>query len=74
MLLKYIDIIILSFCAQTVQVTYTLVLEQLTAALEVQREECRQRASASQTLIRSNLDQIISSQDFLEQKVRGNAH
>ncbi|XP_037837931.1 protein Niban 1 isoform X2 [Kryptolebias marmoratus] len=54
----------------TVQATYTLVLEQLTAALEVQREECRQTASASQALIRSNLDQILSSHSFLEQKVR----
>ncbi|KAK5607078.1 hypothetical protein CRENBAI_008062 [Crenichthys baileyi] len=54
----------------TVQVTYTLVLEQLTAGLEALREECRQTASASQALIRSNLDQIMSSHDFLEQKVR----
>ncbi|MEQ2290835.1 hypothetical protein AMECASPLE_007059, partial [Ameca splendens] len=54
----------------TVQVTYTLVLEQLTASLEALREECRQTASASQALIRSNLDQIMSSHDFLEQKVR----
>ncbi|XP_028987066.1 protein Niban 1-like [Betta splendens] len=54
----------------TVQATYTLVLEQLTASLEALREECRQAASANQGLIRSNLDQIISSQNFLEQKVR----
>ncbi|KAM4551663.1 protein Niban 1-like [Odontesthes bonariensis] len=54
----------------TVQATYTLVLEQLSAALEALREECRQTASASQALIRSNLDQIMSSHSFLEQKVR----
>ncbi|KAM4727895.1 protein Niban 1-like [Anableps anableps] len=54
----------------TVQATYTLVLEQLTIGLEALREECRQTASASQALIRSNLDQIMSSQDFLVQKVR----
>ncbi|KAM9323454.1 protein Niban 1-like isoform 2-T2 [Pholidichthys leucotaenia] len=54
----------------TVQATYTLVLEQLTAALETLREECRQSASANQGLIRSNLDQIMSSHCFLEQKVR----
>ncbi|XP_069029323.1 LOW QUALITY PROTEIN: protein Niban 1-like [Embiotoca jacksoni] len=54
----------------TVQATYTLVLEQLTADLEAMREECRQTASANQTLIRSNLDQIMSSHRFLEQKVR----
>ncbi|XP_038127393.1 protein Niban 1-like [Cyprinodon tularosa] len=54
----------------TVQGTYTLVLEQLTAGLEALREECRQTASASQALIRSHLDQIMSSHVFLEQKVR----
>ncbi|XP_007565182.1 protein Niban [Poecilia formosa] len=54
----------------TVQATYTLVLEQLTAGLEALREECRQAASASSALIMSNLDQIVTSQDFLVQKVR----
>nr|XP_019968880.1 PREDICTED: protein Niban-like [Paralichthys olivaceus] len=54
----------------TVHATYTLVLEQLTASMEVLREECRQTASVNQALIRSNLDQIISSLSFLEQKVR----
>ncbi|XP_043990072.1 protein Niban 1-like [Gambusia affinis] len=54
----------------TVQATYTLVLEQLTAGLEALREECRQTASASAALIFSNLDQIMTSQDFLVQKVR----
>nr|XP_033506986.1 protein Niban 1-like isoform X1 [Epinephelus lanceolatus] len=54
----------------TVQATYTLVLEQLTASLEALREECRQTASSNQALIRSNLDQIISSHCFLEEKVR----
>ncbi|KAK2895753.1 protein Niban 1-like [Channa argus] len=54
----------------TVQATYTLVLEQLTASLDALREECRQTASANQALIRSNLDQIITSHCFLEQKVR----
>ncbi|XP_026169956.1 protein Niban 1-like [Mastacembelus armatus] len=54
----------------TVHATYTLVLEQLTANLEDLREKCRQTASANQALIRSNLDQIMSSHYFLEQKVR----
>ncbi|KAM9349093.1 protein Niban 1-like [Symphorus nematophorus] len=54
----------------TVQATYTVVLEQLTARLEALREECRQTASANQALIRSNLDQIMSSHCFLEEKVR----
>ncbi|KAK2843969.1 hypothetical protein Q5P01_010628 [Channa striata] len=54
----------------TVQATHTLVLEQLTAGLNALREECRQTASANQALIRSNLDQIVSSHSFLEQKVR----
>ncbi|XP_044074760.1 protein Niban 1-like [Siniperca chuatsi] len=54
----------------TVQATYTLVREQLTASLEALREECRQTASANQALIRSNLDQIMYSHCFLEEKVR----
>ncbi|XP_075935122.1 protein Niban 1-like [Anarhichas minor] len=54
----------------TVQATYILVLEQLTASLEALREECRQTASANQASIRSNLDQIISSHCFLEEKVK----
>ncbi|KAG8013849.1 Protein Niban [Nibea albiflora] len=54
----------------TVQATYTLVLEQLTTSLEALREECRKTASANQALIRSNLDQIMSSHRFLEEKVR----
>ena len=59
---------------QTVQATYMLVLELLSASLEVLREECRQTALANQVLIRSNLDQIMSSHCFLEQKIRGTAH
>ncbi|XP_054452805.1 protein Niban 1-like isoform X2 [Anoplopoma fimbria] len=58
----------------TVQATYTLVLEQLTASLEALREECRQTASASQAVIRSNLDQIISSHCFLEEKIKACVH
>ncbi|XP_035026225.2 protein Niban 1 [Hippoglossus stenolepis] len=54
----------------TVHVTYTLALEQLISSMVVLREECRQTASANQALIRSNLDQIMSSLSFLEQKVR----
>ncbi|XP_023126496.2 protein Niban 1-like [Amphiprion ocellaris] len=52
-----------------VQATYSLVLEQLAATLEVLREECRQTASANQALIRANLDEIMSSHCFLEQKI-----
>uniref|UniRef100_A0A3Q0QPR8 Niban 1/2/3 domain-containing protein n=1 Tax=Amphilophus citrinellus TaxID=61819 RepID=A0A3Q0QPR8_AMPCI len=54
----------------TAQATYTMVLETLTAGLEALKEECRQTASNNQALIRSNLDQIMSSHSFLEQKVR----
>ncbi|CAN9503425.1 unnamed protein product [Ophioblennius macclurei] len=54
----------------TVQATYTLVLEQVNSSLETLRAECRQTASANQTLIRSNLDQIMSSRRFLEQKIK----
>ncbi|XP_062260162.1 protein Niban 1-like [Platichthys flesus] len=54
----------------TVHATYTLALEQLISSMEGLREECRQTATANQALIRSNLDQIVSSLSFLEQKVR----
>ncbi|XP_041849579.1 protein Niban 1-like [Melanotaenia boesemani] len=54
----------------TMQATYALVSEHLTAGLETLREDCRKTASASQALIRSDLDQIMTSQHFLEQKVR----
>ncbi|XP_060940598.1 protein Niban 1-like [Limanda limanda] len=54
----------------TVHLAYTLALEQLISSMEVLREECRQTATANQALIRSNLDQIMSSLSFLEQKVR----
>ncbi|XP_063318250.1 protein Niban 1-like [Pelmatolapia mariae] len=54
----------------TVQATHMLVLEKLTAGLDALKKECRQTASDNQALIRSNLDQIMSSHLFLEQKVR----
>ncbi|XP_034071374.1 protein Niban 1-like [Gymnodraco acuticeps] len=54
----------------TVQASYSLVLEQLSFSLEALRAECRQTASANQALIRSNLDQIMSSHCFLEEKVK----
>ncbi|XP_028296610.1 protein Niban-like isoform X2 [Gouania willdenowi] len=54
----------------TVQATYTVVLEQLTAKLQSLRKECHQTASANQMLIRSNLDQIVTSHSYLEQKVK----
>ncbi|XP_070775445.1 protein Niban 1-like [Enoplosus armatus] len=53
----------------TVQATYALVLDQLAAGLEALRAECRQTASANQALIRSNLDQIMSSHRFLQERV-----
>ncbi|KAI4809979.1 hypothetical protein KUCAC02_018829 [Chaenocephalus aceratus] len=54
----------------TVQASYSLVLEQLSFSLEALRAECLQTASANQALIRSNLDQIMSSHRFLEEKVK----
>lgn len=56
---------------QTMQGTYSLVLEQVTSSLEALKEECHQKASNSQNLIRSALDQIMSSLTFLEEKIRG---
>ncbi|XP_071392703.1 protein Niban 1-like [Centroberyx affinis] len=54
----------------TVQATYTLVLEQLTDGLEALKGACRQTASANQAVVRSNLDQIMASRRFLEDKLR----
>uniref|UniRef100_UPI003AAB239C protein Niban 1-like n=1 Tax=Centroberyx gerrardi TaxID=166262 RepID=UPI003AAB239C len=54
----------------TVQATYTLVLEQLTDGLEALKGVCRQTASANQAVVRSNLDQIMASRCFLEDKLR----
>ncbi|XP_046883139.1 LOW QUALITY PROTEIN: protein Niban 1-like [Hypomesus transpacificus] len=48
-----------------VQAAYQLVQEQLGAGLEALKEECRQTASANQTLIRSDLDQILASRALL---------
>lgn len=54
----------------TVQATYTLVLEQLTKGLEAMRDECHQTASTNQPRMRADMDQIMSSHDFLVQKVK----
>lgn len=43
----------------------------MTSSLQALRDECCQKASSFQTLIRSDLDQIVSSLCFLEEKVRG---
>ncbi|XP_072297872.1 protein Niban 1-like [Eucyclogobius newberryi] len=55
----------------TVQAAYTLVLEQLKPGLEALRAECRESASANQSLLRSNLDQITASHSFLLDKIQG---
>ncbi|KAM4623658.1 protein Niban 1-like [Polymixia lowei] len=57
-----------------VQATYNLIVEQLINGLEVLKGECRQTALANQALIRPNLDQIMASRCFLEDKLRACIH
>ncbi|XP_060744115.1 protein Niban 1 [Tachysurus vachellii] len=55
----------------TVQVTYELVQEQLREGLQRLKEECREIAKQQETLIRSDMDQIINSSNFLKSKLQG---
>ncbi|KAG5850591.1 hypothetical protein ANANG_G00084080 [Anguilla anguilla] len=54
----------------TVEAAYILVQEQLLKGLSALKQECRAAAKQQEALIRSNMDQIISSQDFLAGKLR----
>ncbi|XP_043114915.1 protein Niban 1 [Puntigrus tetrazona] len=54
----------------TVEATYELVHEQLRGGLESLKNECREATKQQEALIRSDMDQIINSQTFLETKLQ----
>ncbi|XP_056100660.1 protein Niban 1 [Rhinichthys klamathensis goyatoka] len=54
----------------TVEATYELVHEQLREGLESLKNECRDTTKQQEALIRSDMDQIINSQTFLETKLQ----
>jgi len=54
-----------------VEATYELVHEQLREGLESLKNECRDATKQQEALIRSDMDQIINSQTFLETKLQG---
>ncbi|XP_051554492.1 protein Niban 1-like [Myxocyprinus asiaticus] len=54
----------------TVEATYELVQEQLLEGLESLKNECRDTTKQQEALIRSDMDQIINSQTFLETKLQ----
>ncbi|XP_035277761.1 protein Niban 1-like [Anguilla anguilla] len=54
----------------TVEAAYALVQDQLREELATLREECSASAKQQEALIRSNMDQIISSRTFLEGKLQ----
>ncbi|XP_060800262.1 protein Niban 1 [Neoarius graeffei] len=55
----------------TVQATYELVQDQLSEGLQRLKEECSEIAKQQETLIRSDMDQIINSSNFLKSKLQG---
>ncbi|XP_016105328.1 protein Niban-like [Sinocyclocheilus grahami] len=54
----------------TVEATYELVHEQMREGLESLKNECREATKQQEALIRSDMDQIINSQTFLETKLQ----
>ncbi|KAL4635071.1 protein Niban [Arapaima gigas] len=54
----------------TVEAAYLLVQEQLLKGFAALKEECQGVAKEQETLIRSHMDQIVSSWDFLEGKLK----
>ncbi|KAJ8357198.1 hypothetical protein SKAU_G00199920, partial [Synaphobranchus kaupii] len=54
----------------TVEAAYALVQDQLREGLTALREECAASAKQQEALIRSDMDQIISSRVFLEGKLQ----
>ncbi|KAG7321684.1 hypothetical protein KOW79_014542 [Hemibagrus wyckioides] len=55
----------------TVEATYELVQEQLKEGLQRLKEECSEKAKQQETRIRSDMDQIIDSWNFLKSKLQG---
>lgn len=54
----------------TVEATYDIVQEQLRDGLESLKTECRDATRQQEALIRSDMDQIMNSQIFLETKLQ----
>ncbi|KAG7487566.1 hypothetical protein MATL_G00024960 [Megalops atlanticus] len=54
----------------TMEAAYILVQEQLLKGLTALKEECREMAKQQEPRIRSDMDQIVSSRDFLEGKLK----
>ncbi|KAJ8384514.1 hypothetical protein AAFF_G00204290 [Aldrovandia affinis] len=54
----------------TMEAAYILVQEQLLKGLSALKQECRETAKQQEALIRSDMDQIITSQAFLAGKLR----
>ncbi|XP_067310020.1 protein Niban 1 [Pseudorasbora parva] len=54
----------------TVEATYELVYEQLQKGLESLKNECKDSNKQQEALIRSDMDQIVNSQTFLETKLQ----
>ncbi|XP_026062263.1 protein Niban-like [Carassius auratus] len=54
----------------TVEAAFELVHEQLREGLESLKNECREATKQQEALIRSDMDQIINSQTFLETKLQ----
>ncbi|KAF5906238.1 protein Niban-like, partial [Clarias magur] len=55
----------------TVEATYELVQEQLSDGLQKLKEDCSEIAKKQESLIRSDMDQIINSSNFLKTKLQG---
>ncbi|XP_062872662.1 protein Niban 1 [Trichomycterus rosablanca] len=55
----------------TVKVAYELVQEQLSDGLRKLKEECSEAVKQQEALIRSDMDQIINSCNFLQTKLQG---
>lgn len=53
------------------EATYDIVQEHLREGLENLKKECRDATRTQEALIRSDMDQIINSQTFLETKLQG---
>ncbi|KAB5550562.1 hypothetical protein PHYPO_G00055120 [Pangasianodon hypophthalmus] len=55
----------------TVEATYELVQEQLSEGLQRLKDECSEIVKQQETLIRSDMDQIVDSSNFLKSKLQG---
>lgn len=51
--------------------TYSLVQQQVAEGLSTLKEECRDYAKTLEGTIRSDMDQILNSKNFLAGKIKG---